>query len=389
MIVEQVQVLRDRSYLSVISTHFCVDLLNNSRTVLAAILAVTLGLNNAQLGLFVLLYSLGNAVSQPLFGWLADRFGVRRLIVGGLGWMIFYYTLAALVSPWLALMAMTVASLGSGAFHPSGTKYASEASAGAQSTATAFFFTAGQLGLFLGPILAGALIQIYDRPGFVLLPLLSLVVFAFGWRWLDEEAVAAIYKQEEQVTGPSVLVRPVSGRWRIMIPLMVILPLTTTTSLATLNFAPKLFTELNFPPGYVGWIGGLLMLGSAFGVVIGGALADRIGGKPVILLGLIGMVIPIYLYIPTPDPWRFLLLILAGLFGGMPHSILVLKAQTLLPGRRALASGLTLGFMFAGGAIGSFLVGVLADNIGLALALQSVALLPLLAFLAAFFLPRD
>ena len=44
MIAEQVQILRDRSYLAVVSTHFCVDLMNNSRTVLAAILAVALGL---------------------------------------------------------------------------------------------------------------------------------------------------------------------------------------------------------------------------------------------------------------------------------------------------------------------------------------------------------
>jgi FSR family fosmidomycin resistance protein-like MFS transporter len=389
MIAEQVQVLRDRSYLAVVSTHFCVDLMNNSRTVLAAILAVALGLNNAQLGLFVLFYSLGNAVSQPGFGWLADRFGVRRLIVGGLGWMIFFYALAAFVSPWLALVSMTIASLGSGAFHPSGTKYASEASAGAQSTATAFFFTAGQLGLFLGPILTGTLIQLYDRPGFIMIPLISLVVFAFGYLWLNEDAVAAIYKEEDRVAVKMIPAGVPRVRRRLFIPLLIIFPLTTTASLATLNFAPKLFTELNYSPSYVGWIGGLLMLGSAIGVTLGGALADRINSKLVVLLGLLGMGLPIYFYIPAPDPWRFVLLFLAGLFSGMPHSILVLKAQGLLPGRRALASGLTLGFMFAGGALGSYLVGVLADNIGLAPALQSVALLPLLAFVAALFLPRE
>jgi FSR family fosmidomycin resistance protein-like MFS transporter len=81
-------------------------------------------------------------------------------------------------------------------------------------------------------------------------------------------------------------------------------------------------------------------------------------------------------------------MLLAGFFGGMPHSILVLMAQSLMPGRRAFASGMTLGFMFFSGAIGSYLLGIVADQVGLALTLQYSALLLVVAFVAALFLPR-
>jgi FSR family fosmidomycin resistance protein-like MFS transporter len=83
------------------------------------------------------------------------------------------------------------------------------------------------------------------------------------------------------------------------------------------------------------------------------------------------------------------LLLLAGFFGGMPHSVLVIAAQSLLPGRRAFASGLTLGLMFFTGAVGTYLLGVIADEVGLAVALRNAAFLLLLAAVAALVLPKQ
>ena len=62
-------------------------------------------------------------------------------------------------------------------------------------------------------------------------------------------------------------------------------------------------------------------------------------------------------------------------------------AQTLLPVRKATASGLILGFMFASGAIGGVINGWMADRIGLPLTLQSVGLVALGAALFALALP--
>jgi predicted MFS family arabinose efflux permease len=108
----------------------------------------------------------------------------------------------------------------------------------------------------------------------------------------------------------------------------------------------------------------------------------------VIIIGMAGFALPLYLYIPATGLLLALLLLLAGFFGGIPHTIIVLMVQSLFPGRRALASGLALGLMFSAGAIGSYVLGVVADNIGLGLALQYTAVLPLIALIAALFLPK-
>ena len=92
------------------------DVLNNSRTLVIALLAVSLGMSNTQVGFALLIYNIGSAVSQPLFGLAADRFGPRWMVVGGMGWMIALYSLASLGSDMVALVAITMAGLGSGSF---------------------------------------------------------------------------------------------------------------------------------------------------------------------------------------------------------------------------------------------------------------------------------
>lgn len=387
MATSQAAVYRERPFLAVSLTHFFVDVLNNGRNLLVALLAVSLGLTNAQVGIALLLYNVGNALSQPLFGWLADRIGARLLVIGGLAWMILFYVIASLAGEWPALIALTVASLGSGAFHPTGTMVASRTSVTYRSRITALFFMAGQIGLFLGPVLAGFMLDAYGRPGYILLPILALTALASSWRWLLD--APAVHKKAEDtvvVVPKTAVSHPPHFRRRVTVLSLIILA-SSTASIAIITFTPILFTDQGYDQSLIGWLSGLIMMGSAVGGVVGGTLGDRIAGKWVILLGLIGSVLPYYFFVPASVPWQAALLLLAGFFGGMPHTILVIMVQSLLPKQQAMASGLALGFMFFSGAVGSYFVGLIADRIGLATTLQGLALLPLIVVFIAVWLP--
>lgn len=383
----QASFLRERAFIAVSLSHFCIDLLNSSRTLLVAILAVNIGLTNAQVGIALLLYNVGNALSQPLFGWLADRIGARWLVLNGVAWMMLFFALAAVLPDWPALLAITVAGLGSGAFHPTGTMVASQSSEQSRTSATAVFFFSGQTGLFLGPVIAGVALEQFGRPGYLILPALALVAFVASWRWLTNRPALPAEMAPGEVVPATVAARPDHFVRRTLLLVVIILSIGTI-SISAINFAPKLFTELGYAASYVGLLSGLFMMGSAVGGIIGGALADRWNGRGVILVAAAASILPVYAYIPAEGAARFWLLLLAGLFVGMPHSILVLMVQNLLPGRRALASGLALGFMFFSGSVGSTVVGVIADQVGLATALQYTAILPLATLLATLLLPR-
>lgn len=386
MATSQLAAYRERPFLAVSLTHFFVDVLNNGRNLLVALLAVSLGLTNAQVGIALLLYNVGNALSQPLFGWLADRIGARLLVIGGLGWMILFYMIASLAADWPALIALTVASIGSGAFHPTGTMVASRTSITYRSRLTALFFMAGQIGLFLGPVLAGILLDAYGRPGYILLPILALTAFASSWRWLVEAKSVPRVAAKKVAVVETAIAQP-AYFWRRVLVLSFVILASSTASIAIITFTPILFTDQGYNQSLIGWLSGLIMMGSAVGGVVGGALGDRFAGKWVILLGLIGSILPYYFFVPASVAWQAGFLLLAGFFGGMPHTILVIMVQSLLPKRQAMASGLALGFMFFSGAVGSYFIGLIADRIGLATTLQGLALLPLFAVFIAVWLP--
>ena len=124
---------------------------------------------------------------------------IRANRLGGVGWMVIFYSLAALAPPWPALAALTVAGLGSGAFHPTGTMVASQASVSRRTQATSIFFMAGQLGLFVGPVAAGILLETFGRSGYIVLPLLALTAVGGAWKWLTAKKKAE--EQAEEIVG--------------------------------------------------------------------------------------------------------------------------------------------------------------------------------------------
>ena len=378
--------LGERDYQAVALTHFFIDVLNSSRTLLVAILAVSIGLSNAQVGLALVIYNVGNALTQPFFGSVADRIGPRSLVLFGMAWMITFYSLAAVASDWVALVAITIAGLGSGAFHPSGTMIASHASVIARTQATSIFFMSGQMGLLVGPIATGLILEQFNRSAFLVLPLLALTALITGWRSLNRDGHK--YGAESIVVSDGRGFGILRDFPRSAVPqalaLAGIVICTGTTSTAIINFAPVLFAGMGIASSQIGLMAGLLALGAVIGGVTAGTLADRIGGRLVVIVSMLLAILPVYAYVVTDGVWRLFFLTAAGFFVGMPHSILVLAGQNLLPGRRGAASGVILGFMFFAGSVGTLVIGIVADQIGLAQALQTLAVLPLIAAIIAF-----
>jgi FSR family fosmidomycin resistance protein-like MFS transporter len=136
-----------------------------------------------------------------------------------------------------------------------------------------------------------------------------------------------------------------------------------------------------------GLITGTYWMASAVAGVVGGHFADRFGRRQVVFVTLLAGSIPLY-FLPLSSGWlAFPLAIISGGLLGASHSILVVISQAVLPGKKAFASGVTLGYLFGTGAVAAWGIGMLADTFGLGLVIQAGTLVGIVAAFLALALP--
>lgn len=379
---------RNRMFTAVASGHFVVDVLNSTGAVLLAVLAVPLQLSNAQIGMALTVYLLIGSLSQPLFGWLSDKLPGRSMLLAALSvaWMALFYTLVAFAPTWAMLLPVfLLAPLGSGLFHPIGASASAAAVPERAASATSLFFFFGQVGLALGPFLAGTLAGTFGAVGIV--PLAAAALIPAGMLLLatrDESRMVV----RRRPAGPSTRQAWTSAAILAVVAFVALVAVRSSIQSVYQSFLPKLFSDRGFEPAVFGALAGVFMGAGAIGQVLTGNMADRYGMRAAATLPLL-LSVPAGLacFLAPSLPLIFVACAASGLLVGGQHSVLVVHAQRLLPVKQGFAAGLILGFTFATGAIGTWIAGSLADVVGLESVMIGATVAGLPAALLALTLP--
>jgi MFS transporter, FSR family, fosmidomycin resistance protein len=382
------KLLLDALFSSVALGHMIVDMMNGQRSVLLTYWSAQLGLTNTTYAAITTLYVCVASLSQPIFGWLSDRFGRSRLLAaGGILWMAGLFTLALFLPVYFAIPCLILASLGSAAFHPSGTMHATLRGriklSHRETTATSWFFLFGQGGYFFGPVIGGPLLEVYGPLGLIILPIAAIPIgLNAAWQLRDYQPHPKASHAAEKFH--------LAGSTRFIIALATVGGLQAWAQSNMSTFIPKYLSDLGESAAVYGLFVGLFSGGSAVGNVIGGNLADRMGKQRVAMLMLLLSSIPLFAIAQIGwSPWLYILVPLSGALTGAVHSIVVVLAQRALPTGMATASGLTLGFMFSVGAIGTLLCGPLADARGIPAVFVFSSLLTLAGGFVTLFLREE
>lgn len=381
--------LLDSVFSSVALGHLIVDMLNSQRLIVFTYLAVQTGMSNTTLGMISTIYVWVASASQPVFGWLVDRFGQRRIAPLGMLWQAGLFCFAIALPGMWALVVLVISSLGSAAFHPAGTTQATLSGrsrlSGRETISASLFFFFGQFGYFVGPMLGGPLLQRFGPLG--LLALVSLAIplglnAAWQMRGLPDP------KPKTPQAGKADFKWNV-GR-RFLLSLVLVAALQAAAQQNMITFFPKHLADMHLSPSIYGSLASLFMGGSAAGGVIGGWLADRIGKRRVAFSALLLASVPIFAVAHLGwTLWLYAILPLAGALTGAVHSILVVTAQRAIPVGMGLISGLTLGFIFSAGAVGTALCGPLVDVYGFPALFSLTAMLALIAAGLTLLWPRE
>jgi FSR family fosmidomycin resistance protein-like MFS transporter len=329
---------------------------------------------------------------QPLFGLLADRRPTPAFIWGGVAVGAAGLALSGLAAGYLGVLACVVGSgLGIAAFHPEAARVANQISAERKATGLAWFMVGGNAGFAAGPLLVALFIPLLDERATLVFLVPGIAVAL----WL--------HHQRARLTIPlpapgGETPRPASGTagagrnasaWSVGL-LLFVTSMRTWTQFCLLALVPLLLVDdRGFSDQEAGFAVAAFAGAGAVGTIAGAMLADRVGGRRM-LLWTMPVVSPLVAgFLVTEGALSIVLLAAAGFVLLASFSVTVMMGQEYLPTRLALAAGLMIGF----GAIGSAppglaLFGAIADAAGREAALWGVAALPLLAGAVAVLLPE-
>lgn len=380
--------LRNRTLLSYAVAHFSVDLCAGALPVIMLFLAPMLGLSIAQAGFVIGVYAISSSLTQPLFGYLSDRTGGRYQSAIGLAMIAIFQGMLGFATSYGMLLAMvTLAGCGSAAFHPHGASGATRAGGERKSSAMAIFMLGGNTGYALGPVIAAAAMTAFGVHG-------SAVICLIGLALVPVVLTTQAPRQAQHTATKS---NAVGGSIRTfsalaVIALMTIMFLRAWTQSSITAYIPVYFTQVaGFSVQEASRISSVNLFALAAGGLVGGLLADRFGGRRVMIIAWLIYAPAVLLLFGVPDGRVYLIAAVAGFVAGASWPPLIVMAQELFPKNAGVGSGIALGFAFAMGGIGTAITGWLAEpeHLGLTTALMMLSVLPLAAAMLAFLLPRD
>ncbi len=379
-------VLRNRPLLTLMLGHYMVDMYVGVLPVLYPVLTGRFNLDFKTVGLVTLAYSGTASLAQPLFGWIADRYGTRFIGLA-LVWTAFTFALIGFAPTFPILLALAAAAgLGSGAYHPLGSLNAAAViPERSRNAAMGAYVSGGTFGVASGPLIGAFLFHFFGIHGTALMILPGATIAIW---MLFEMRKIALRRPAARVAGARIVALPPIP----IVPLLAVIGTMMSRSWTMISiqaFIPTWYQQLGYGAAFYSLLATTFVLASAFGNIGTGGLADRFGRRAVTLASLVLTIPIILLFAQFTGPIGFLLGALLGFAAASTGPLMLVMAQQLMRGRAGLASGLILGIGFVTGAIGVPVTGAIADVYGIpaALRLQVVVVVATLAI--SYFLPTE
>jgi FSR family fosmidomycin resistance protein-like MFS transporter len=363
------------------STHFVVDGFGNIYAPLLPLLIPHLNLSLAAAGTLQMCFQLANSVAQLGFGYIADHWRPRALVVAGPIVTVVGLAMIGLAPSALVLGLILVGGgLGGAAFHPPAAALVHGVSGERKASAMSFHLTGGALGFALGPVVFAPFAERFGLHWTPLLVIPALGVLALLLPRLPPITLA----RNRGASGGLRALRPYR---RPLTLLYLIVVLRTLASLSFATFMPVMLTRRGMSVSEAGTAMGIYLVASSVGGFLGGPVADRWGPRNVILWSLV-VAVPFLATGPFQPGWTFVGL--ASIGGFLLQSTLpvnVTFGQMIAPISAATVSSLMMGFGWGMGGLSVPFVGMLADRVGIERALVVMAFTPLVAALCAVPLP--
>lgn len=360
--------------------HMVNDTFSNLLSGLLPVLVVFFNLSYLLAGGIAMVNSLTSSILQPLFGRWFDRTQKTWLLEAGLITNCIGMSFVGISPNYMILLFLVgSAGLGAAAFHPPAFSTVIKSRSASPGGAMALFVSGGNIGFFLGPIVAGVLLSTVGLSGtLLLLPiglffgLLILKVYRFG-------------SEHENSEGPQAKHPANKGLLALLGTITVFRSISVQTAVA---FLPLYFVLQGNSLFLATVIASVWLALGVLGQLAGGFISDRVGRRPVIVTSLLAGGALFYGFLVTRGLLSVALLALAGFVLYGSWSVIVVMSSEAAPSNVGVVSGFMLGLTVGIGGLAALGFGAVADVVGLHGAFTIFAAFAIAGGLIALLLPK-
>lgn len=365
--------------------HLLNDMMQSMLAAIYPMLKTNYGLTFGQIGFLTFAFQVTASLLQPLIGTYADKRPLTYSLPVGMAFsFIGLFALAFAGHYAFLILGACLIGVGSSVFHPESSRVARLASGGRHGTAQSVFQVGGNIGQASGPLLAAFIVVPSGQTSvawFSLAALLGIIVLSRVSAWYGAHRRASARKGTVDRTSPF----PAKTVRRTLL-VLVMLMFSKFVYMASMSSYFIFFLMHRFGIGVqAAQVHLFLFMGAvAFGTLIGGPLADRIGTKRVIWVSILG-ILPFTLALPYASlAWTTVLSMIIGVTLASAFPSIIVFAQEILPGRVGMVAGLFFGLAFGMGGIAAAVLGQLADIYGIDWVYTVCSFLPAIGLLAVF-----
>lgn len=353
------------------------------------ILKQNYGLTFSQIGLITFAFQFSASILQPFVGYYTDKHPKPFSQVYGM-----LFSLMGIVSLsfadtfyWIILSVVLIGT-GSAIFHPESARISNLASGGKRGLAQSIFQVGGNLGTALAPLLV-ALIVVPNSQKYILFFVIAAVIalgiiskIAF---WYRDHLVLRKNKSGEFVNFHDLSKNRV--KFAIVVLLVLIFSKFFYSASLSTYYTFYVMDRFHLSIQQAQYHMFIYLFAYALGTILGGPLGDKFGRKYIIWFSVFGAA-PFALLLPYANLfYTDVLMIIIGVIISSAFPAIIVYAQELLPKKLGMVSGLFYGFAFGMGALGSALLGILADHTSIQFVYKICSFLPIMGVIC-YFLPN-
>ncbi|MET3729156.1 FSR family fosmidomycin resistance protein-like MFS transporter [Fictibacillus halophilus] len=374
-----------------------VHLLNDSmQAVIPAIFPIlekSMNLSFTQLGWIAFTLNITSSIMQPVIGWYTDKTTSPYILpVGMMASLIGMLGIAFADSFYTIIISVIGIGLGSAVFHPEGSRVAYMAAGNRRGLAQSIYQVGGNTGSSLAPVMTALVFVPLGQFGavwFTSLAAIAIFVLFYVSGWYARQLVH--FPRVQKQTGVKKKIDRKRKKQVIgAMALLVFLVFARSWYFSGIGnyYQFYLIDDYGLTIRQAQVYLFVFMASGVLGTFFGGPIADWLGKRNMIFWSMVGTA-PLALLLPHVGLWAVIpLFFLIGFILNTSFSVTVVYAQELVPGRIGMVSGLIVGLAFGMGALGSVVLGKVADVTSISNTMFLISFLPLVGLLTVM-LPTD